>query len=459
MSSLSSAGIGRALVVGAGVTGRAVAAALREAGVGVVVTDPEVSALASLPDDVEAVASDDARPLLARVDLVVPSPGVPATSPLLEAALEAGLPVWSEPELAARLRPDRTVLGITGTNGKTTVTELVARMCNDGGVDAVSCGNIGTPLVEAVLDPGDATLVAELSSFQLHFCSTLRCRVGVVLNVAPDHLDWHGTFEAYRAAKARLWAGQTTEDWAVGPAQPRGTRPVLEAAPGRVARFSGEGPVELGVGVEEGAFVARTSAGKQRLAGVDDLASGSGHMVANTAAAATVALLAGADPDGVAAAAGAYHPGPHRTEVVTTHRGITWVDDSKATNPHATVAALASDPPSDGATIWIAGGLAKGVDLQPLASALGGVRHAVLLGEAAGQLEQVCRSAGVAATVIAGASDPMRAAVRAAAGVAHPGDRVLLSPACASFDLFDGYADRGERFAAAVRDLVGEHGR
>jgi UDP-N-acetylmuramoylalanine--D-glutamate ligase len=444
-------------VVGAGVTGRAVAVALHAVGVGVVVVDADPAALTGLPDGVEALRVDDARPLLARVDVVVPSPGVPETSPLLRAAAEARVPVWSEPELAQRLRP-RPLVGITGTNGKTSVTELTTAMCVAGGLPAVACGNIGTPLVEASAGP-DGLLVAELSSFQLAYVERLRARVGVLLNVAPDHLDWHGGLAAYRAAKARLWAGQHEEDWAViDPDQPDPVA-LVGGTPGRRAQFSGSrapDPGSVGVGVADGALVWQHDGGRTRVLDLAEVVADAPHHRANLAAAAAVALLAGADAGGVAVAARTWRPGAHRHEVVADVAGVTYVDDSKATNPHAAAAALAAPVAGGGRTVWVAGGLAKGVDLGVLRPALGDVRHAILIGAAAEELGGVAAAAGVPATLVgAGEPDPMGAAVEAAAAVARVGDRVLLSPACASFDLFAGYADRGDRFAAAALALPG----
>ena len=451
--------VGRALVVGAGITGEAVTAALRDRGVGVVVVDEDPDALAGLPGDVEALAVADARPLLERVDLVVPSPGIPETSDLLQAALAADVPVWSEPELAARLHPDRRVLGVTGTNGKTSVTELVTAMLEGGGVPAVACGNIGTPLVAEAAGGGDAVLVTELSSFQLRFCDQLRCRVGAVLNVTPDHLDWHGGFEAYRAAKARIWAGQAEQDWAVVPRVDTTIEPLLARAPGRVARFDSATPVDVGVGVRDGVLHARLDDLDVDLVALDELTSAAPHHRANVAAAATVALLAGAAPQGVAAAAVAFRAGAHRGEVVVVHDGVAWVDDSKATNGAAAAAALATPVPAGGRTVWIAGGQAKGATFEDLADELDDVRHVVVLGEAAEQLAVVADAAGVPVSRVGeDEAEPMAAAVEAAAAVARPGDRVLLSPACASFDLFDGYADRGARFAEAARALAGAVG-
>ncbi len=447
--------LGRALVVGTGVTGRAAADALLGAGAVVTVTDRSAPTLGDLEGRVEVVVTDDPRPLLDRVDLVVPSPGVPETSPLLQAATGAGLPVWSEPELAGRLHPTRRYLGVTGTNGKTSVTELVAEMLVAGGVPATPCGNIGTPLVTTAAT-GDEVLVVELSSFQLRYCHELRCEVGVLLNVTPDHLDWHGGFEPYRAAKARLWAGQHDDDWAVVPQLDATIEPLVTAVPGRVARFSGDAPVTVGVGVRDGRLHVELPGLDGPLVALDDLTSPAPHHRANVAAAASVALLAGADPTGVGAAAAAFRAGAHRGEVVAELGGVTWVDDSKATNGAAAAAALAAPVPGGGRTVWIAGGQAKGATFEELGAALDGVRHAVLLGEATDLLAEVAAAADVPVTrVPAAVDDPMAAAVLAAAAVAEPGDRVLLSPACASFDLFDGYADRGARFAAAVRELGG----
>lgn len=446
----------RALVVGTGVTGRAAASALVARGLQVVVTDRDPADLGDLADRVELVHTEDPRSLLDRVDVVVPSPGVPETSALLVAATERGLPVWSEPELAGRLHPDRRYLGITGTNGKTSVTELVTQMLVAGGIPATACGNIGTPLVATAGDGGDEVLVVELSSFQLRYCHELRCEVGALLNVTPDHLDWHGGFEPYRAAKARLWAGQRDEDWAVVPHEDATIEPVLGRAPGRVARFAGDADVALGVGVRDGHLHAAVAGHDGSLVALDDLTSDAPHHRANVAAAATVALLAGASFDGVAAAATAFRAGAHRGEVVLEHDGVTWVDDSKATNGAAAAAALAAPVPDGGLTVWVAGGQAKGATFEELAGSLDGVRHAVVLGEAADQLSAVATAAGVPVTrVPEDETAPMAAAVAAAATVAAAGDRVLLSPACASFDQFDGYADRGDRFAAAARELAG----
>lgn len=450
------AGIHRALVVGLGASGRAAVPALVAAGIDVVATDQrrdlDTSGLAA---DVRTdVAAED---LLTGVDLVVPSPGVTEQAPVLRAAAELGIEVWSEPELGWRLHPRRLV-AVTGTNGKTTVTELATAMLRAAGVDALACGNIGLPFTEAAAtsDRG-ATLVAELSSFQLRFCHELRPAVGVLLNLAPDHLDWHGDLTSYGAAKARLWRAQRRGDWAVANRRDGRSLALLAAhAPAGTATFDGTGDeADGGVTRLGDRLVSRVRGAEGDVVRLADLAPDAPHHHANVAAAATAALLAGAPLDAVGEAARTFRPGGHRLERVAVVDGVTYVDDSKATNPHAAAAALASFP----TVVWIAGGRAKGVDLGVLGTSLSTVRHAVLIGEAADELAEVCDAAGVSHE----RADTMETAVRHAAAAAVEGDTVLLAPACASFDMFDSYADRGERFAAAARELAvrgdGEVGR
>jgi UDP-N-acetylmuramoylalanine--D-glutamate ligase len=442
--------VARALVVGLGASGRAAVRVLTAAGVEVVVVEqrPDHPAAAAIAD--AGVTVQLGRPAVevldATIDLVVPSPGVPEGAPVLRAAAARGVPVWSEPELGLRLHP-RPLVAVTGTNGKTSTTELLAAMLTADGRDVRACGNIGTPVCEAAADAGPNTvLVAELSSFQLRFAGHLRPQVGVLLNLAPDHLDWHPDLAAYGAAKARLWEAQQPGDWAVANADDPLTVALRDRhAPAGHAAFSGSASVPLGVGVEDGMLVARLPAGVTPLLAVTDLpAPQAPHLVANVAAAATAALLAGAAPSAVVTAARAFRPGRHRLEVVATDpRGVRYLDDSKATNVHAATAALRAV----GSAVWIAGGLAKGVELAPLAAELAGVHDAVLIGTAADELALVCDRAGVPAHH----APSIEAAVALAATLAHPGDDVLLAPACASFDQFASYAERGERFAAAAR--------
>ncbi len=457
------ADVRRALVVGLGASGRAAAAALAEHGVEVVAVDDDPGADGSgLAAGVEVLAGRSGTSEVAGVDLVVPSPGVPYRAPVLAAAREHGRPVWSEPELAHRLF-GRRVVAITGTNGKTSTTELTTAMLRAAGIDAVSCGNIGTPLVvAAAAAPDERVLVAELSSFQLEHAHRLRAEVGALLNLADDHLDWHGSRAAYELAKARMWHGQHDDDWAVANADdPAVMALTTEHVHANLAVFSGshlpgkvdgdgDGPaacgVRVGVGVTDGRLVSTIPVARGTILALRDLPLQAPHHHANVAAAATAAILAGADHEAIAEAARAYRPGRHRMEVVASARGVTWVDDSKATNPHAAAAAL------DGvrSAVWIAGGLAKGVDLSPLAEHLGRVRVALLIGEAAPALAALCERVGVEARHC----DSIEAACEQAAGLARPGDTVLLAPACASFDQFRDYAERGDRFAAAARDVA-----
>ncbi len=457
------AGVEQALVIGLGSSGRVAVQVLVDAGVSVIATDEREDAPgADAARDLGArvVVTADPTGLLEGVDLVVPSPGVPETSTVLQAAEERGVPVWSEPELGFRLFAPR-VVGITGTNGKTTVTEMTTAMLARSGIVAISCGNIGHTFTAAARDATpDTVLVAELSSFQLRYAHELRPEVGILTNLAPDHLDWHGGMERYGAAKARLWQAQVDGDWAVVGAEDAAALALARAhAPAGLAYACGrslagadsDGPgcgIEVGVGVDRGRLVSTIPSARGTVVAVADLPVQAPHHLANLAAAASAALLLGAGVEPVGSAAQAFHPGRHRLELVAEVAGVRYVDDSKATNAHAAAAALGAYP----SVVWIAGGLAKGVDLSVLAPSLGPVRHAVLIGAAAPALTDVCSDAGVPAEI----ADSMEAAVSAAAAVAQDGDVVLLAPACASFDMFSGYADRGDRFAAAARALAGE---
>ncbi len=452
--------VGRALVVGAGASGLAAARLLVGAGAEVMLVDERAREDADAA--VAAARNTGAEVVFGRravevftpgFDLVVPSPGVPEHAEVFAAVAAAGTRVWSEPELALRRFP-RRLLAVTGTNGKTSTTELLTAMCVAGGVDARACGNIGLPLSDAAAaSDADATLVAELSSFQLRFTSTLAPEVAVLLNVAPDHLDWHRDLDSYHAAKARIFAWQRDDQWAVASEDDAVARALRDGTgPGRPAGFSAEHPVAVGVGRQDdagGAVLAATIEGRtQPLLSIAELAPDGGpvpvHRVANVAAAATAALLAGISPVAVTAAAVATLPGRHRFEVVATdRRGVRFVDDSKATNVHAAMASLASAGPA----VWIGGGLAKGVDLRPLGAALGDVHDAVLIGTAAEELSEVCAAAGVPAQQV----PDLDTAVAVAARLAAPGETVLLAPACASFDQFDSYAQRGEVFTSAAR--------
>jgi UDP-N-acetylmuramoylalanine--D-glutamate ligase len=443
----------RPLVVGLGASGVAIAQSLLGRGLDVRVTDAcasqalttRAAPLRQAGAEVRLGSMDEQ--LLDGRDLVVTSPGVPPRTPLLVAALARGLPVWSEPELAWRLAGERVrLVAITGTNGKTTTTQLVGTC-----LGAPTAGNIGTPLVELLGGAAPPPLVVvELSSFQLHFTHTLRPDVAVLLNVAGDHLDWHGTLHAYRAAKARAWANQRPGDVVVVNSEDEGACQTLAAhpPPGDVVRVGIAAPARPpAVGVRDGVIVWQPPDGEAvPIVDVAHLALVGPHNVANTCAAVAAAICMGADPSTLAPALAGFVAGPHRVEHVAAIDGVTWINDSKATNPHAAAAALRSF----GSIVWIAGGLDKDLDFDVLADLLSErVRATVTIGACGPRVAAVARQAGVE-TMEAGTLD---VAVDVAARLARPGDTVLLAPAAASMDQFTDYAARGQAFRELVSAL------
>lgn len=379
--------------------------------------------------------------LAASADLVVASPGVPERAASLEAARGAGVPVWSEVELAFRLAT-APILGVTGTNGKTTTTGMLAASLVEAGVRAGAAGNIGFPLVDAAVE-GHEVIVAELSSFQLRHVVSFRTPVGVLLNVADDHLDWHGTFDAYVAAKARLFERQTAEDFAIHHADEECAR-AAGASGGTLVPFSASKPVTGGAGVRDGKIVVPQGDVVYTAA----LRARGKPALANAVAAAAAAAAFGAPLEPIARALAQFASLPHRMELVATIGGVTYVNDSKATNPHAVLAAL------DGAerVVLIAGGRNKGLDLSALTAAAGAVRAVVAIGEAGPEIADSFEEMGIPAER-AGSMDD---AVARAAAIATSGDTVLLSPGCASFDMFGDYRGRGESFRAAVKRISSE---
>jgi UDP-N-acetylmuramoylalanine--D-glutamate ligase len=431
------------LVVGYGASGRAAVRVLLDEGARVRVSEARpADRLAELPPPEVELHGGGHRPAhLEGASLVVTSPGVPEHAPVLRWARRRRVPVWSELELGARLCQVPYV-AVTGTNGKTTTVEMVAAAMRAAGLRARACGNVGYPFSLAVRDPVDA-LAVEASSFQLRFHETLHPRVSVLLNLAPDHLDWHGSFRAYARAKARIFLRQGPDDVHVGNRDdPRAAR-VSRRAPCRVRWFGWGSPGPGEVGVVEGRVVARLDGGHELDLGRP--ASGSRAFVLDAAAAAAAALAFGLPPEAVRRAVEAFVPLPHRGEVVAEVGGVRFVDDSKATNPHAALAAL--EGLSD--VVLVAGGTAKGVDLSPLASAAPSLRAVVAIGEAAPALAEV-----FAGLVPVTRARSMEEAVEAAHAAAAGRGVVLLAPACASQDMFADYADRGERFARAARALA-----
>jgi UDP-N-acetylmuramoylalanine--D-glutamate ligase len=396
----------------------------------------------------EAPSTEAATALAISADLVVPSPGVPERHAALARARRAGVPVRAEIDLAAEEAAGGPALvAITGTNGKTTVTTLTATMLEAAGVSVAMAGNIGRPLLDAVSDPV-AVVVAEVSSFQLAATTAaFRPRAAALLNLGPDHLDWHRTFDAYARAKARVFAHQDADALLVFNADDPVVAGLAADAPGRRMPFS------VAPGAARGYRLADTAAGTllldaagRELAAVDRLPRRGPADLANALAASALAIELGASTEAVAGTLESFTGLAHRLQPVARHDDVTYVDDSKATNVHATIAAV------DGfaSVVLIAGGRNKGLDLGGLAVVAPRVRAAVAIGEAAAEIAEVMSGAGV--LVITAGS--MHDAVRAAAAQAQAGDTVLLSPACASFDWYESYAARGDDFAAEVRALV-----
>lgn len=459
------------VVAGLGVTGRAVVSALAGRVAGLVTVDARAA-------DADVTGRDAADPtVLARTvagaDLVVASPGWPPSSDLLTAARAAGVPVWSEVELAWRLRRGAPWLAVTGTNGKTTTVQMLASILTAAGLRTAAVGNVGTPVLAAAQDPDLDVLAVELSSFQLHHTSTMAVQAGAVLNIADDHLDWHGGPDAYAAAKGRIYAGAQVA-CVYNVADPRTERLVREAdvAEGALAvgfTLGAPGPGQVGlvedVLVDRAFHVAPDARDRHRTAAelgtLADLAhlgpdGAPPHVVADALAAAALARAHGVPAVAVRDGLRAFRPDAHRSALVRTLDGVAWVDDSKATNAHAAAASLASCPP--GAAVWIAGGLAKGARFDDLVAARADrLRAAVVIGvDPEPFTDALARHAPEIPVVVVDPGDTgtvMRRAVSAARGLAVPGDTVLLAPAGASMDQFASYAARGDAFVAAVEDL------
>ena len=457
------------LVAGIGVSGFAAADALLGLGAMVTIVDERDGAAENDRARVLEILGGKVRlgpgaadrlPTDAR--LVVTSPGWRPTAPLLLAAGRAGIPIWGEVELAWRLRDvDRPApwLAVTGTNGKTTTVRMLAEILRASGLRTTAAGNVGDPVVEAVLHPQPYDVIAlELSSYQLHWVTSMTARSAAVLNIAPDHLDWHGSLAAYSADKGRVYHGvqaacvYNVED-------PETERLVRAAAVTEGARAIGvtSGIPDVGMlGVVDGvladrAFVAERQTAAAELGTVADLVAAAPHNVTNALVAAALARSVGVPRVAVRDGIRAFRPEPHRIAVVDTVDGISYVDDSKATNPHAAQASLRAFDD----VVWIAGGLAKGAQFDSLVTAVRDrIRGVVLIGADRDLLAQALARHAPDVPVInvpETDNDVMDRVVAEAAALARPGSTVLLAPACASMDMFGNYAARGEAFAAAVR--------
>ncbi|MGP3988486.1 UDP-N-acetylmuramoyl-L-alanine--D-glutamate ligase [Streptomyces sp. 3N207] len=419
----------------------------------------------------------DDRTLPENTELIVTTPGFKPTSPLFRAAAEAGVPVWGDVELAWRLRgPDAAPwLAVTGTNGKTTTVQMLASILRAAGLRTAAVGNIGVSLIDVVLEQEPYghldVLAVELSSYQLHWAPSLRPHSAAVLNLAPDHLDWHGSMEAYAAAKGRIYEGNQVAcvynaDDTPDESKPR-TEDLVRAADVvegcRAIGFTLGTPAPSQLGVVEGvlvdrAFVPDRQQQAQELAETGDINPPAPHNIANALAAAALARAFGVPPAAVRDGLRAFSPDAHRITHVAEVGGVSYVDDSKATNTHAAEASLAAYE----SIVWIAGGLAKGATFGELvAKSAPRLRGVVLLG-ADRQLigEALARHAPDVPVADIERTDTgaMAEAVRRATSLAQPGDTVLLAPACASMDMFVNYNARGDAFAEAVRALAAAAG-
>ncbi|HEV2343951.1 MAG TPA: UDP-N-acetylmuramoyl-L-alanine--D-glutamate ligase [Actinocrinis sp.] len=483
----------RVCVVGARVVGLSAARAVRGLGAEVTIVDRyddqvTTERAAPLVDEGIHVRLGDDATLPEGSELLVLSPGIPPGAPIVAAAREAGIPVWGDAELAWRLRkplPDGSYapwLPITGTNGKTTTVKMLAAMLEADGKRTVACGNVGLPIVDAVLaeEPYEV-LAIELSSFQLHWTESLSPLASAVLNVAPDHVDWHGSYDEYKKAKGRVY--ENCQIACVYNVADEVTRTLVEDADViegcRAIGFTLGTPGLSMLGVVDGiladrAFVDNRQHTAAELGTIYDVEPHAPHNVANALAAAALARAYGVRPEAVRDGLRAFRPDPHRIAFVAALDGVDFIDDSKATNPHAAAASLAAYED----VVWIAGGLAKGATFDDLVSgAAKRLRGAVLLGQDRALIaEAIARHApdlpfvdiGGAGDGLTGAEAMTRAvreAARLAAGKAAelgpaaadaPPVTVLLAPACASMDMFVSYGERGDLFARAVRELKAE---
>lgn len=441
----------RVLVVGLARTGVATALFCAERGARVAATDTRsadelgdcVSKLRDAGVQLQLGGYSDA--ILHGQELVVPSPGVPADAPLLIHARDLKITVWSEIELASWFLHGR-LIGITGSNGKTTTTTLVDHILRHAGFATVLAGNIGTPLIAQANKTAEGTVtVAELSSFQLELIETFRPSIAVLLNLTPDHLDRHKTFSAYAAAKARIFENQIEEDAAILNLDDAASREIVPSRP-QVFWFSRKTNVEQGAFVSNGKLIFRRNNKEEEILNCNEISLPGAHNLENVLAATIAARLAGVQSPQIAEAVHSFAGVEHRIEFVAEIHGARYYNDSKATNVDATLKALEAFP---GRIIVILGGKDKASDYSPLRELL---RErtilALLIGSVAEKIERQ-----IAGSVAIERAGTLERAVQIATCTAQPGDVVLLAPACASFDQFQNYEHRGRVFKELVRQL------
>lgn len=472
----------RVVVAGLGTSGFAAADALLELGASVEIVDDAGTGAAADRGKLLGILGGRLRTgpgssaVLPPADLVVASPGWRPSSPLLVQAAAAQVPIWSEIELAWRLsHPDKVIpwLGVTGTNGKTTTVNMLESMLTAAGFRVAAVGNVGRPVMEAVLDDAPYDVFAvELSSFQLHYTHTVSLHSAVVTNVQADHLEWYADpaawpdpdsspYDAYRADKARIF--ERVQQSCVYNVSDLATEHMVEDAEvvegARAIGFTLGIPRISMMGVVDDllvdrAFIAQRRDSAVELAKLSDVRPFAPHNVENALAAAALARSFGVREADVARGLRDLRIGDHRIQTVAEVDGVTYVDDSKATNPHAAAASLRAFP----SVVWIAGGQAKGTSFDDLVATFADrLRGAIVLGiDRAVVAEALARHAPDVPVIVLERmeTEVMAEAVAAAATMAEPGDVVLLAPGCASFDIFDGYADRGDAFARAARELT-----
>lgn len=436
----------RVVVVGLGISGFSAARALLSMEAKVRVTEAGASSvlaeradrLRSLGAEVEIGGHDIDR---IDADLAIVSPGIPPTAPVLQALDQAGVEIWSEVELAYRLaRCD--FLAITGTNGKTTTTSLLAAILHESGVPSIAAGNIGLPLIDAVAEvPAGGAIAVEVSSFQLATISTFKPSIAAILNIAEDHTDWHGGVAEYAAAKGRITENQGEGDHLLVSANDARCMAIAASSRANVVPFSATDLPENGAGVVDGRIVV---AGNE-IASVDDVTIPGRAGLEDAIAAAAAAHLYGIDERAIVRAMKSFRPLGHRLETVAEFKGVTFIDDSKATNPHASVAAVQGL--SD--VVLIAGGRSKGIDLGALRDTVPPVVAVIALGEAQDEVVEVFRD-----LVAVERASSMEEAVERAFARSEGRGSVLLSPGCASLDMYESYAARGEDFARSVKTLI-----
>ncbi|MET1063183.1 MAG: UDP-N-acetylmuramoyl-L-alanine--D-glutamate ligase [Aeromicrobium sp.] len=461
----------RAAVGGLGVSGFAAADTLQHLGADVVVLeDGDNDALREKATLLEMLGAEvrlgpgSTAAFPDGIDLFVTSPGWAPTTPLLAEAAARGIPVWGEVELAWRLRGDTPApwLAVTGTNGKTSTVQMVESILRAEGLNALAVGNVGTPVLEAVMNPEPFDVLAvELSSYQLHWSQSISAEASVVLNLAPDHIDWHGGFDAYTADKARIY-DRTRLACVYNVEDPATEHMVEEADVVEGCRAIGftlgiPAPGMIGLvddAIADRAFIAGRISNAAELGSIHDLGDAPApHMVANALAAAALARAHGVSPRAVRDGLRGFRPDAHRIAEVAVTDGVRWVDDSKATNAHAARASLQSFD----SVVWVAGGLAKGASFDDLVLATRDrLRAVVLIGTDRALIAEALSRHAPDVHVVdvdTGETDPMDRVVEVAASLAQQGDTVLLAPGCASMDQFRNYAARGDSFAAAVHRL------